>query len=167
MYTIHICLNIYRHIHKLRTYTYIHTYSYTYTYTYTYIYTYTIDGSLPIVSIHRLTIVHFWSIVSIIGPPQIFFWPIVSNHRLKTFFKKTIDLIDVFYSPSIIGIDLIDVFFAIGGHLWQLHASCPPVCAISLHITYIHSCALTQLSVHSNMRLNLISDLSDIVLKDS
>ncbi len=42
---------------------------------------------------------------------QKFFCPIVSNHRFKTFFLlKNIDIIDVSYSPSIIGIDLIDVF---------------------------------------------------------
>jgi hypothetical protein len=36
------------------------------------------------------------------------------------FHLKTIDLIDVFYRQSIIGIDLIDVFFAIGAQLcWQ------------------------------------------------
>ncbi len=47
------------------------------------------------------------------------FSSIKSNHQLKIFFLlKIIDLIDVFYSLSIIGIDLIDVFFAIGAHLW-------------------------------------------------
>jgi hypothetical protein len=59
--------------------------------------------------------------VSIIGSP----FPkknflIVSNNRLKTFFLlKTIDLIDVFYSSSIIGIGPIDVFCAIGAHLFM------------------------------------------------
>jgi hypothetical protein len=31
----------------------------------------------------------------------------------------TIDLIDVFFRQSIIGIDPIDVFLTIGAHLWQ------------------------------------------------
>jgi hypothetical protein len=30
----------------------------------------------------------------------------------------TIDLIDVFFRQSIIGIDLIDVFLTMGAHLW-------------------------------------------------
>jgi hypothetical protein len=46
------------------------------------------------------------------------FSSIKSNHWLKIFFLlKIIDLINVFYSYSIIGIDPINVFFAIGAHL--------------------------------------------------
>jgi hypothetical protein len=47
-----------------------------------------------------------------------YFWPIISTIGLRFFFlMTTIDLINVFYRQSIIGIDPINVFFTIGAQL--------------------------------------------------
>ncbi len=74
---------------------------------------------LPIVPIHRLKKFPFFTNSIDHRFEKKFCFSIELNHRLRIFFLlKTIDLIDVFYSKLIIGIDQINIFFAIGAQLW-------------------------------------------------
>jgi hypothetical protein len=71
---------------------------------------------LPIVSIHRLKIFHFWLIVSIIVSKKKIIFSIESNHRLKIFFSSkdhwsnwyfftvnrlSVSIQSMFFSPSV------------------------------------------------------------------